>query len=87
MNNLTTVTTKGQVTIPEIVRQSLGIKVGDKVSFTKMMPTYKEILIKIIPSSIVKEFSGSLSSKIKVSNHKKVRRELKKFMAKKYKIR
>ena len=31
---LSTITSKGQVTIPREVRQSLGLKTGDKVAFT-----------------------------------------------------
>ena len=31
---LSTITSKGQVTIPVEVRQSLGLKIGDKVAFT-----------------------------------------------------
>jgi len=31
---LSTITSKGQVTIPIEVRQSLGLKTGDKVAFT-----------------------------------------------------
>lgn len=31
---VTTITSKGQVTIPVAVRQSLGLKTGDKIAFT-----------------------------------------------------
>lgn len=34
MSEITTVSTKGQVTIPQEIRQFLQIKVGDKVAFT-----------------------------------------------------
>ena len=33
MKHLATVTSKGQVTIPQEVRQRLGLKQGDRVSF------------------------------------------------------
>lgn len=34
MKKITTVTKKGQVTIPQIVREKLQIRYGDKVEFT-----------------------------------------------------
>lgn len=87
MSGLTTITTKGQVTIPETVRKSLGVKIGDKVAFTKISPSYKEAVIKIISSDIVNELAGSLSTKVKIHSHKKARREVKKLLAKKYKVK
>jgi len=87
MNGITTVTTKGQVTIPERVRQALKVKIGDKVSFVKVSPASKEAVIRIIPADIIEELSGSLSTKVKVINHKKVRRQIGKLLIKKYKIR
>lgn len=38
MDNVTTVTTKGQVTIPLEIRRSLGIKPGQKITFTQTSP-------------------------------------------------
>lgn len=87
MNGLTTVTTKGQVTIPEAVRQALEINIGDKVAFTKILPTYNEVVIKIIPADIVEELSGSLSTGVKVKNSKKARRKAGKLLIKKYEIK
>lgn len=87
MNTITTITTKGQVTIPEHIRRQLQIKIGDKVSFAKVIPVYKEVMIKIIPKNIVTELSGSLTTKVKVSDHKKARLAVKKLLAKKYKAR
>lgn len=87
MNGLTTVTTKGQVTIPEAVRQVLQVKIGDKVAFTKISPTYNEAVIKIIPTHIVEELSGSLSTKVKVKSFKKARKEAGKMLTKKYEVK
>lgn len=87
MNGLTTITTKGQVTIPFEVRQMLNIKIGDKVSFTTIEPDTKEIMIKIIPSSVVDQLAGSLSSKIKYSDFKKVREIAGKLLGEKYKVK
>lgn len=87
MNGLTTITTKGQVTIPEPVRQSLQIKIGDKVAFTKVLPSIKEAVIKIIPTTVVDELSGSLRAKVKETDYKKARISAGKLLLKKYKMR
>jgi AbrB family looped-hinge helix DNA binding protein len=84
MDTITTITTKGQVTIPHSVRQALGTKIGDKVSFTRVLPEAKEAVIKIIPAHVVEELSGSLSSKVKENDHKKVRVEAGKLLVNKY---
>ncbi len=58
----TTMTQKGQVTIPVLVRNALGLKRGDQVQFT-----LKKKVVQIKPA---KKFSimslyGSLKSKVK----------------------
>jgi len=85
MNGLTTVTTKGQVTIPLDVRKMLNIAIGDKVSFTTIDPGNMKVVIKIISSHVVDELAGSLSSKIKNSDYKNVRKISGKLLARKYK--
>lgn len=87
MNGLTTITTKGQVTIPFEVRQMLNIEIGDKVSFTTIEPNAKEIMIKIIPSSVVDQIAGSLSSKVKNYDFKKVRKIAGRLLGEKYKVK
>ena len=87
MNGLTTITTKGQVTIPEAVRRVLQVKIGDKVSFTKVFPSHKEAVIKIIPVNIVEQLQGSLKSKVKVKNTKIARISAGKLLVKKYKLK
>lgn len=87
MNGVTTITTKGQVTIPQVVRQALHIRIGDKVAFTKVRPNDSEAIIKIIPKNIVEELSGSLSTKVKISDYKKARGEAGKLLVKKYGIK
>lgn len=87
MNGLTTVTTKGQVTIPESVRAELQIKIGDKALFTKVKSKDNEAVIRIIPANIVEMLSGSLSTKVKIGNYRKVRKEAGKLLAKKYHIK
>lgn len=84
MNMVTTITTKGQVTIPEFVRTALMAKVGDKVAFSNISFKERVAVIKVIPKSIVEELAGSLSSKVKESNYKKARKEAGKMLLKKY---
>lgn len=86
MNGITTVTTKGQVTIPGSIRQLLKIKIGDKVSFNRVFPSRKQATIEIIPADAVDSLFGSLSSRVKETNHKKAREESGNLLAKKYKI-
>jgi|GEM_PF-2006145 len=87
MNGITTITTKGQVTIPSEVRKMLDITIGDKASFTDVVPSERKIVIKIIPANIVDELAGSLHSKVKYTDQKKVRKALQLSLAKKYKIK
>jgi len=87
MNGITTVTSKGQVTIPEAVRQALQVRIGDKVTFTNVSPHYKEAVMKIIPADIINELSGSLSSKIKETDYKKARKEAGKMLVRKFKVK
>jgi antitoxin PrlF len=37
MNREVTLTSKGQTTIPKAIRDSLGMKTGDRISFTLML--------------------------------------------------
>lgn len=87
MNGITTITTKGQVTIPEEVRRLLQVKIGDKVSFGQISSNLKQVVLRIIPANIVGELSGSLPTKINVANHKKVRRAAGNLLVRKYKIK
>lgn len=84
MDTITTITTKGQVTIPHSIRRALGTKIGDKVSFTRVLPETKEAMIKIIPAHVVEELSGSLSSRVKENDHKKARAKAGKLLVNKY---
>mgnify|MGYP001600499579 CR=1 FL=1 len=70
MNGLTTVTTKGQVTIPEPIRSALGILVGDKVRFERIIRRNKKIIATVVPARIVGQTYGSIRSRVKeVSYH------------------
>lgn len=84
MNGLTTVTTKGQVTIPGFVRKALGVKVGDKVHFSKIYSNKKQVLIKIVSKDAVDKLFGSLKSENKITNLNVVRKGSVKKLADKY---
>jgi len=87
MNGLTTITTKGQVTIPGEVRKALGVKIGDRVSFTEVSPSYKKAVIKIISTDIVEELSGSLQTKTKEMSSEKARKAAGRILLNKYRIK
>lgn len=60
--HITTMTQKGQVTIPKKIRDELGLKAGDKVVSEKFG---KEIRVKAVPDFF--SFRGSIKSKRKFS--------------------
>lgn len=81
---MTTITTKGQVTIPELVRQALDASIGDKVAFIRVERDRKEATIRIISSSVVEQLAGSLRSKVPYTPQSKVRKILALERAKRY---
>lgn len=58
--NTTIISTKGQVTIPEIVRRKLGIKSGDKAIFQNLDEKSNQVTIKVIKKVNLKDLAGSL---------------------------
>lgn len=62
MYGITSITTKGQVTIPESARKALGAQPGDKVVFEEVEPKTKRGTFKVISSkSVVDELYGALN--------------------------
>lgn len=84
MQVMTTITTKGQVTIPEAVRRALGASVGDKVAFTDVAHNKKEVTIKIISSLSVEEMYGSLKTSVGYVPHEKARKIAATYLGKRY---
>jgi AbrB family looped-hinge helix DNA binding protein len=84
---ITTITTKGQVTIPAEIRKILNISVGDKVYFTEIEKKERKVVFKIIPQGVVEELAGALSTKIKDKNFKEVRKKAGQLLVQKYKIK
>lgn len=87
MNGLTTVTTKGQVTIPGKIRRALSVKVGDKVYFSKVHVGERQILVKIVSKDTVEKLYGSLNSNKKYTSLEVVRKKSTKKLAKKYDLK
>lgn len=76
-----TLTTKGQATIPIFIRKKLGIKPGEKLIFEG---NGRDVIIKT-HTQMVNELYGSLKSKIKVKyTDKKANKEVEKFVAGEY---
>ena len=60
----TSVTSKGQVTIPKQVRQQLGIRKGSKIEF-QVVDDHIELRICSTPAKVAKSGFGMLKSKRK----------------------
>ena len=67
MVGTSTVTSKGQVTVPEAVRLFLGIVPGDSLYF-EVEPAKMVARIRKTPKSIVDELAGSLRTNIGYMN-------------------
>lgn len=87
MNGLTTITTKGQVTIPESVRRLLGAQIGDSIYFDRVYPKKRQILVKLVPKDSVNRLFGSLNSKGKYISLQAVREKSAITLAKKYNMK
>lgn len=84
MSGTSTITTKGQVTIPIMLRQYLQIKAGDKLYFEI---DHKEKLVKLkksSPKSVVDQLYGSLKSNKPYMDYNLVRQKAGELLAKKY---
>jgi len=81
---MSTVTTKGQVTIPTNIRKLLGISSGDKIYF-ETDSTIPSIKIRKISSSITEELAGSLSSPVGYIDLDTVRKKVGSELGKRYK--
>jgi AbrB family looped-hinge helix DNA binding protein len=60
----TSVTSKGQVTIPKLVRQKLGIRKGSQISF-EVIGNHVEMRVENTPVEIKKSGFGMLKSQKK----------------------
>lgn len=60
MNNISTITSKGQATIPYFIRKKLNAKIGDKLYFDKVMLKSNQFVVKLIKKTTVDELAGAL---------------------------
>lgn len=81
---ITTVTTKGQVTIPADIRASLGIQAGDRVMFIPQ--ANKSAVVSAVPRDVVGSLFGSLMTKVRETDHGRARTIAGRTLAKKYQI-
>jgi AbrB family looped-hinge helix DNA binding protein len=58
---VTSVTSKGQVTIPKVVRQQLGIRQGSRIEFA-LVADHVEMRVKSSPSGLADSGFGMLKS-------------------------
>jgi AbrB family looped-hinge helix DNA binding protein len=60
MDTSATLTSKGQTTIPKAIREALGIKVGDRMTFT-LLP--EGVVLMRVKNKRVMDLAGSLHKK------------------------
>ena len=73
-----TVTRKGQVTIPKAIRDRLGVKEGEKVFFVMRG---EEVILKVVKGTIL-DLRGSVQPSANPEDFEKVRRSVKQTVAK-----
>jgi len=74
-----TITRKGQVTIPKAIRDRLGVKEGEKVFFVMRG---EEVVLKVVKGTIL-DLRGSVRASAHPEDFEKIRRSVKQAVAKK----
>jgi len=74
-----TITRKGQVTIPKAIRDRLGVKEGEKVFFVMRG---EEVVMKVVKGTIL-DLRGSVRPSEHPEGFEKIRRSVKQAVAKK----
>ena len=74
-----TITRKGQVTIPKAIRDRLGVKEGAKVLFVMRG---EEVILKVIKGTIL-DLRGSVQPSAHPEDFEKIRRSVRQAVAKK----
>ncbi len=80
MKKISTVTRKGQVTIPQEVREKLGIKYGEKVEFATN--DNGEVVLKAVKTDLA-EIYGALENHKPVGTHEEHRKAARYWVAEK----
>lgn len=73
------ITRKGQVTIPKAIRDHLGVKEGEKVSFVMRA---EEVVLKVIKGKIL-DLRGSVQPSAHPEDFEKIRQSVRQAVAKK----
>ena len=74
-----TMTRKGQVTIPKAIRDRLGVKVGEKVLFVMRG---EEVVLKVVKGTIL-DLKGSVRPSVHPEDFDKIRQSVKQAVVKK----
>jgi AbrB family looped-hinge helix DNA binding protein len=74
-----TMTRKGQVTIPKVIRDRLGVKQGEKVFFVMRG---EEVVLKVVKGTIL-DLRGSIRLSTHPEDFEKVRQSVRQTVAKK----
>ena len=74
-----TITRKGQVTIPKAIRDRLGVKEGEKVLFVMRG---KEVVLKVVRGTIL-DLRGSVKPSAHPEDFEKIRQSVRQAIAKK----
>lgn len=83
--NISTVTTKGQATIPEEIRRLLNINVGDRIIFLNPIKDKKQAMIQVLSQSDTADnLFGSLKTNIPYTDMKTIREKAGFELGKKY---
>lgn len=86
--NISTVTTKGQATIPEEIRRLLNIKIGDRIIFLDPIPKKKQTIIQVISQSeVIDSLFGSLKTNVPYADMKTVREKIGSELGMKYSVK
>ncbi|MHB1237757.1 MAG: AbrB/MazE/SpoVT family DNA-binding domain-containing protein [Gallionella sp.] len=62
-----TLTSKGQITIPAIVRVALGVKAGDRIEFVQVEPGHFELVAATQPVTALKGLVRKPSSPVTIN--------------------
>ena len=63
-----TITSKGQITIPAIVRAALGVETGDRVEFVQVKPGHFELVAATQPVTALKGLLRKPASPVTIAN-------------------
>lgn len=81
--SVATVTSKGQITIPAVVRSGLGVDAGDRIEFLEVAPGRYEVIAATLPATALRGLVPAPAHAVSVDAMKgAVRRRAAKALAK-----